>query len=403
MDALKAENRRLQREVAGLRAGDQLVREREQILQVILDSATDVIVTIDARSEIMHINAAVHQVFGYSATELIGQPVTVLMPEELREKHRSGIDRFVRTGKTQPSWSGLRFRGLHRNGRQFPIEISFGVTRRPDGSPRFTGIIRDVSALVSAEERLRRQVADLEHRQRLLSVGEMATGLAHELNQPLLAMCLQADAANRLLDSLPGVDGEHETSSELKTALTGIADQAERASSIIKSVRNLVRRETSQKSSVAVSELLDDVLPICKHYCAQAELQLAVSIPSGLPAVRAESVQIGQVLVNLIQNAVNAMQEKYVDTQQIEVTAKAAGEFIEISVRDYGKGFTNDEAQHLFDSFYTTRADGLGLGLAICHTIIEEHGGQIRASRPTGLGATFSFTLPVAVDPECGG
>ena len=406
VDSLQRENRRLKSELAMLKAADQFVREREKILQIILDSATDVIVTIDQTSEIVHANAATYKVFGYTAGELIGQSVMILMPEAAKERHRTGISRFLRTGQQQQSWQGLRFNGLHRDGREFPIEMSFGALQRPDGSYRFTGIIRDVTALVEAEDSKRRQLGELAHRQRLLSVGEMASGLAHELNQPLLAICLQADVAASLLEktlqqcapssaAAETVSLDRSGASDLQSSLSEIATQAERASRVIRSVRGLIRRDEVRKAPVSIAKIVSDVLPICEHCCDQGRTELVLDVAEDLPPVVAEETLIGQVIANLVQNAVTAMSGAAHPSRRVHVSAReVSNHLVEVSVADTGEGLSPDVIEQLFESFYTTRSEGLGLGLAICRSIIEQHGGHIRAENSPRGGATFTFTLP---------
>jgi two-component system sensor kinase FixL len=405
--ALASENRRLKSELTQLKAADQFVREREQVLQIILDSATDVIVTINEQSEIVHANAAAYQTFGYSAAELTGLPLTILMPEIAKERHHADISTFLRTGTQQRSWQGLRFNGLHRDGHEFPIEMSFGAMRRPDGTYRFTGIIRDITKLAEAEEIKRQQLGELAHRQRLLSVGEMASGLAHELNQPLLAICLQADAAAERLQRMLGANSRHtgpgvcETdeaaTSKLQTSLSEIANQAERASRVIRSVRSLVRREEVPRARVSLAKIATDVLPICEHCCDQGGSQLVVDVSRSLPDVIAEETLIGQVIANLVQNAVTAMKDIPQSNRRVAISADEIGNNqIQVSVSDAGEGLSAEAIDHLFESFYTTRSDGLGLGLAICRSIIETHGGHIRAENVPDGGAVFSFTLPVS-------
>lgn len=406
-ESLVHENRRLKSELTQLKAADQFVREREKILQIILDSATDVIVTINQQSEIVHANAAVHQIFGYSASELIGQPITALMPDVAKERHSAGIACFLRTGKQQRSWQGLRLNGLHRDGHEFPIEMSFGVMQRPDGSYRFTGIIRDVTALVEAEDSKRRQLGELAHRQRLLSVGEMASGLAHELNQPLQAICLQADAAAESIKRLlkPAPDGnaspdvreiDEPTAEGLAESLTEIANQAERASRVIRSVRSLVRREETARTAVSLSRIIANVLPICEHCCEQGNAELLMKIDRDLPEVLAEETLIGQVVANLVQNAVAAMKDTPLSQRRVRISATRIDDrFIEVTISDSGEGFPDSAAGRLFEGFYTTRSEGLGLGLAICRSIVEAHGGRIRAENDSDGGASFTFSLPV--------
>lgn len=406
VDSLERENRRLKSELAMLKAADQFVREREKILQIILDSATDVIVTIDQTSEIVHANTAAYKIFGYTASELTGQSVTILMPEAARERHRAGISQFLRTGQQQQSWQGLRFNGLHRDGHEFPIEMSFGAVRRPDGSFHFTGIIRDVTALVEAEDSKRRQLGELAHRQRLLSVGEMASGLAHELNQPLLAICLQADVAANLLEKTlqqstsssaaeDTISLDRSGAGDLQSSLSEIATQAERASRVIRSVRGLVRRDEVSRTSVPIKKIISDVLPICEHCCDQGRTELVVNVDEDLPPVIAEETLIGQVIANLVQNAVTAMSEAAQSARCVNLSAREiSNNLVEVSVGDTGEGFLPEVIDQLFESFYTTRSEGLGLGLAICRSIVERHGGSIRAENSPSGGAIFTFTLP---------
>ncbi len=404
----------MQCELQRLRTENDFLRQKEQTFHLVFESASDAIVTIDQRGLILHVNGGVQNVFGHSPDELIGESIERLIPEDLRDSHTTGLRRFVRTGQRQRTWSGLRTRGLHHDGHEIPIEVSFGAMRLPDGSYRFTGILRDVTRHVERETSERQQLNDLAHQQRWRAVNEMATGLAHELNQPLQAICLQADAAAQLcIDGLAATASEansHDRSSgfdfatELRNALSEIADQAERASRIIRSVRELVRRKEPRREAVTIASLIDTILPICELYAARAGIELAVRVPATLPQFRVDPVQIEQVLVNLIQNAVEAMEQSINNPRVIEICASTTSQVsqpgdtvtrcLKVSVRDYGVGLPDSTASRVFDSFYTTRPDGVGLGLAICRTIVEDHGGRISAVA-ADPGAEFSFTIPI--------
>jgi len=414
---------RIRREVQRLRGENEFLRQKEQTFHLVFESASDAIVTIDQRGQIQHANAGVRYVFGHSPDDLIGQSIEELIPANLRPSHATGLRRFLRTGQRQRGWSGLRTRGLHRDGREIPIEVSFGAIRLPDGAYRFTGIMRDVTRHVEQETSERQQLNDLAHQQRRRAVNEMATGLAHELNQPLQAICLQADAAAQLCsEDMVSTDGHTATAqngasfnsySELRDALTEIADQAERASRIIRSVRELVRRKEPRRETVSLATLIESVLPICRLYASRAGIELLVAGPVGLPKVRVDPIQIEQVLVNLIQNAVEAMERSLNGPRVIEIRTTIeqpvsetddafAGRCLTVTVRDHGVGLPLAAASRVFDSFYTTRPDGVGLGLAICRTIVEDHGGQIRAVA-ADPGAEFCFTIPVEHDAASAG
>lgn len=387
-----SELRQMQLELKQLRATDRFVREKEQMLRLVFESASDAIVTIDGEGKVLHANAGLTRVFGHKPDDVIGQSVSMLIPDHLREAHATGLKRFVCTGhRTQP-WSGLRLKGLHHDGHEFPVEVSFGSMKLPGGEYRFTGIMRDITQHVEKESSERHQLSDLAHRQRIRSVNEMATGLAHELNQPLLAICLQADAASQLASD--------ESSSELSSALTEIADQAERASRIVRSIRSLVERRKPSREPTSVSALLRTVLPLCEHYAARSRLRLRNQISGELPDVFVDAVQIEQVIANLVQNAVDAMHSPECETDYIDVEARLNSQsesqrMVCISVRDFGSGLPTDSVDQLFDTFFTTKVEGVGLGLAICRTIVEDHGGQITAT-PADPGTVFSFTVPVA-------
>ena len=389
---------RLRREVRRLRAVDQFVRQKEQTLHLIFESASDAIVTIDGDGRILHANAGLARVFGHSPRDVLDQSITMLIPEEHREAHATGLKRFIRTGRRRQEWTGLRLRGLHRDGHEFPVEVSFGAMKLPDGDFRFTGIMRDITRSVERETSEREQLSELARRQRFLSVNEMATGLAHELNQPLQAICLQADAAVASLRTTSG------TSEGLQASLTEIAYQAERASRIVRSVRSMVQHREPTREMTSIETLLKTVLPLCEHYAARIGVRVTTRLSRNLPAVFVEPVQVEQVIVNLVQNAVDAMGSAERDRREIEISAACSAEetvstsrsqMVQVSVLDHGTGLPAGNPERLFDSFVTTKAEGIGLGLAICRTIIDDHGGRIRAESHDD-GTVFSFTLPIS-------
>ena len=479
-----------------------------------VETASDTIVGMDETGTIPFANPATMTIFGYDPTELIGKPLTVLMPEFMRELHETGFRRYMATGQRHLNWQGTELTALRKNGEEFPVEVSFGELTR-DGHKTFTGFIREISKRKQAEEKLRaseRALRELTetipqmlwsaepdgaidycnqrtldytglsaeqvrgagwmrtvHRDdidamsrawtaavssgepfqqefrsmraedhtyrwcisralplrnqsggiikwfgtvvdlhdwkeaqralqttqielarvsRLTTMGELAASIAHEVNQPLTAVTNNGSACLRLLENRnlePDV---------LRRALGEIVADGTRASAIIARIRGFIKKAPAEKTELDVNEVIQEVLALAGHEFRKNQILVECQLANSLPLMRADRVQIQQVLVNLIMNGIEAMTGAINQPRVIGVASRIdeSGNVL-VEVRDSGAGF-GLEADRLFAPFFTTKANGMGMGLPISRSLIEGHGGRLWASPNSPHGAVFSFMLP---------
>ncbi len=366
----------------------ELLEDREARLSAILDTAVDGIITIDEGGIIESVNAATERIFGYAGEELVGNNITMLMPSPYREKHDEYITRYIRTGEPRIIGIGREAEGQHKDGRRFPIDLAVSEVR-VGGSRLFTGLVRDISARRRAEDEARRRSADLAHAARLSTIGELTSGIAHEVNQPLTAVVNFAEACLRMLRS------GNADSQKLENALGQIAVQGQRAGHIIRHLRRLARKGESERVRIDLGHLVRDVLGLFSSELHASGITLDLVLDESGPAVKCDRIQIEQVVLNLVRNAMDALEEGPADGRELTIRTRAnSGETIELTVEDTGGGFGADGSDGIFELFFTTKADGLGMGLSISRTIIEDHGGRLWASPRPGGGAIFHVTLP---------
>lgn len=360
-------------------------------LKALLDAAVDAIVLIDGQGLIQGFNRAAERMFGYRAEEVLGENVSLLMPEPYRHEHDDYIARYRRTGEARIIGIGREVTARLRDGSQIPIELSVGEIADDHGPARFVGFVRDISARRQAEEEAAAHRESLAHMARLGTIAEMGTGIAHEINQPLSAISAYARASQRLLA------GETPDLEAARRALGHIAGQAHRASEILQHLRGMVRRRTSERELVSPEALLDDLKPLAEVDARQYELDIEWRIAPDLPRVRVDPVQIQQVLVNLFHNAAQAMDEQRGDDNRIVIGARPLDAHeLELSVRDHGPGLAESDTDRLMEPFVTSKSDGLGMGLGICRSIVSAHGGVLSLRNAGATGAIAAFTLPVA-------
>jgi two-component system sensor histidine kinase TtrS len=250
---------------------------------------------------------------------------------------------------------------------------------------------RDVTERRRAEEQARRHLDQLAHVTRLSSMGEMASAIAHELNQPLTAIVNYSRACIRLLRS------GRATADEILGSMDQAAAQAERASEIIRHLRAFVRKDEAQLAPVEINYLVNEVVRLVRPDARQSAVAIVTDLADGLPPVLVDNIQIQQVLVNLVRNAVEAIASGDADRREVRVaTRRAPDGAVEVAVEDTGPGFDDATAEKLFDAFYTTKPQGMGIGLAISRSIVEAHRGRIWASGEPGRGARFCVALPAA-------
>ena len=366
-------------------------RYSDERYRVVVETASDAIISMDDNGTIQFTNPATERIFGHKSQDLIGKPLTILMPESLRGAHEYGFKRYLTTGERHLNWQGIELTAVRKNGQKFPVEVSFGELTK-DGRRLFTGLVRDISERKRAEEAqeaLQMTQIELERVSRLTTMGELAASIAHEVNQPLAAIANNGNACLRLLanDNLqPEV---------LRRALEEIVADTTRASAVIARIRALIKKAPSEKTKVNINEIIHDVMTLTGHEIQQNRLLLEYQLARDLPLVMADRVQLQQVLLNLIMNGIEAMTGAQDNRRLLHVESglNKSGDIL-VTLRDSGRGLES-EADHLFTPFFTTKANGMGMGLPISRTIIEAHGGRLWAEPNLPSGAVFSFTLPL--------
>jgi two-component system sensor kinase FixL len=365
---------------------------REAHVQSILDTVPEAMIVIDERGIIQSFSAAAERLFGYTHKEAIGQNIKMMMPSPYRENHDGYLDRYLSTGERRIIGIGRVVVGERRDGSTFPMELAVGEMK--SSSRRFfTGFIRDLTERQQTETRLQELQSEVIHISRLTAMGEMASTLAHELNQPLSAITNYLKGSKRLLESRTD---EH--SVMVREATEKAAEQALRAGQIIRRLRDFVARGESEYRVEGVSKLVEEACALALVGAKDLGIRVKYEFDRTADLALADRVQVQQVLLNLVRNAMEAMQDS--EKRELTVTVAAApNETIKISVADTGPGLAPGLTEQLFQPFVSTKRNGLGVGLSISRTIVEGHGGRIWAEANPGGGAIFNFTLR-AVTPE---
>ena len=355
-------------------------------LESILATVPDAMIVIDERGNIQSFSSAAERLFGYSAAEVIGKNIKMMMPMPYRANHDGYIDRYLRTGERRIIGIGRVVVGERRGGSTFPMELAVGEMR--SGSQRFfTGFIRDLTERQETETRLQELQSELVHISRLTAMGEMASTLAHELNQPLSAIANYMKGSRRLLES-----SSDERSVMIRDAVDKAAEQAMRAGQIIRRLRDFVARGESERRVESVKRLVEEASALALVGAKDQGVRVRFLLDPTIDLVLADKVQIQQVLLNLIRNAIEAMELS--DNRELVIASSAAeDDLLTISVADTGQGIAAEMITQLFQPFVSTKRQGMGVGLSISRTIIELHGGRIWADSNPGGGTIFRFTL----------
>ncbi|QAU48334.1 sensor protein FixL [Bradyrhizobium guangzhouense] len=368
---------------------EEALRTRETHLRSILHTIPDAMIVIDGRGIMQLFSTAAERLFGWSEQEAIGQNVSILMPEPDRSRHDGYIARYRSTHDPHIIGIGRIVTGKRRDGTTFPMHLSIGEMQS-GGEPYFTGFVRDLTEHQQTQARLHELQSELVHVSRLSAMGEMASALAHELNQPLAAISNYMKGSRRLLAA-----SADPNRTKIESALDRAAEQAVRAGQIIRRLRDFVARGESEKRVESLSKLIEEAGALGLAGAREQNVQLRFSLDQNADLVLADRVQIQQVLVNLFRNALEAMAQS--PRRELVVTNSRIGDdMIEIEVSDTGSGFQDDVIPNLFQTFFTTKETGMGVGLSISRSIIEAHGGRMWAESNASGGATFRFTLPAA-------
>jgi two-component system sensor kinase FixL len=359
-----------------------------QELRALLDAAVDAVIVIDGQGRIETFNRAAQQMFGYREIEMLGRNVNVLMPEPEHSAHDEYLRRYLATGQARIIGIGREVEARRSDGSVFPASLAVGRVAGTE-PPRFVGFIRDISARVTAERAAAQAQERLAHVARLSTMGEMAEGLAHEINQPLAAITTYAQACERLLDK----DGPFDVP-ELRESLHQISRQALRAGEVIRRLRAFVTTHEIRRELIGCNRLLDDIVDLARPDLRAHDVALRIQVQPCLPDVLADAIQLQQVLINLIRNAIDSTLQHGVSPREIVLRAVLVPDGVEISVHDHGPGVAPEALDRLFTPFFTTKPHGTGLGLAISRTIVQAHGGRLSYRERPGGGACFYFTLP---------
>ncbi|KCZ93396.1 sensory box sensor histidine kinase FixL [Hyphomonas johnsonii MHS-2] len=343
-------------------------------------------IVINETGEIVAFSAAAEKLFGYSVAHVTGKNVRMLMTETDRAHHDQYIANYLDTGEEQIIGIGRVVEAKLANGDKIPVELKIGEAKVGD-QRLFTGYIRDVSERQAAEHRISIMQAELYNFSRLSAVGTMASAMAHELTQPLTAVSNYLEAARDLLDT-----PTEEVISMVKEALGAASAQSVRAGQIVRRLRDYVSRGEIDTRPVDIGPLIRDAASLSKLGMEGPLPRIIVRIEADLPMAHADRLQIRQVIVNLVKNAIEATSN--IASPQIWITASRRDELhLQVDVRDNGPGLAEHPDHTPFDPFHSSKPNGMGLGLSICQTIVDAHGGSIWVEANQPCGAAFCFTL----------
>ncbi len=340
---------------------------------------------IDEQGLVEVYNKACERLFGYAANEVLGQNVKMLMPAPYRTEHDRYLQHYRRTGEKRIIGIGREVVGQRKDGSTFPMRLSVGEGYN-EGRRIFVGIVNDLSERRRSEQRITELQHELLHVSRLTDMGQLASALAHELNQPLTAVLNYANASRRMM----AAGGEQ--AARVDEVLQKIAEQAARAGDIIRRLRAFVEKREPNRTIEDMVKTIEEAIALGMVGAADTNVKLHLKIDRQLPRAFIDKIQIQQVVVNLVRNAIEAMENA--PRREIAIAAAVVDGFICVSVSDTGPGLSPEVTERLFQPFVTTKMKGMGMGLSICLAIIEAHGGRLSASTGADGGAQFEFTIP---------
>jgi two-component system sensor histidine kinase TtrS len=364
--------------------------------ELILDSVGDGIYGVDLYGNSTFFNRAAEELTGWNAADVIGKNQHRL----LHHSHADGSPYDFEDCPVYQTFCDNQPRYIsddlfwRKDGTSFPVEYSSTPIKDEEGKTIGSVVVfRDITEQKQAEEDARQHQAELTRVARLSTLGEMASGIAHEINQPLTAISTNAQASIRLLES------NHPDTALCVEVMDRIATQATRAGEVIRQLRRFVRKEPLERSEVDINTLVSAVMVLIRPELRRAHVRLVLDLEPQLSRIAVQPIQIEQVILNLVKNAIEAMDEVPADRRilTIETTLEMAKQ-IRVSVRDTGPGLQLELLDHLFNPFVTSKADGMGLGLSISNGIIQAHGGRLTAHSLLEGGAEFSFFIPFTQD-----
>jgi|SRR5579871_5054132 len=366
--------------------------DADALFRTLIATAVDGIIVIDENATIQIYSAACERLFGYTEAEVVGKNVKMLMPSPYREEHDGYIRNYQSTGVKRIIGIGREVIGQRKNGSTFPMYLSVGEGRLGEQIV-YVGIIHDLTSRNLTARRMQDLQNELLHVSRLSAMGQMTAAIAHELNQPLTAVLNYINAARRTAGGLQDTQGQR-----VLELIDKAAHQTSRAGQIIRQLRDFVEKREAARNIVGMNTVVEEAIALAAIGSADANVKTTLELAAGLPPVLIDKIQVQQVVINLVRNSVEAMQQ----VAKRELTIKTLRDpdgAVEVRISDTGPGLPPQVASRLFHPFVTTKEKGMGIGLSICASIIEAHGGRIWATPREGEGTVFHFCLPAAHIP----
>jgi PAS domain S-box-containing protein len=363
------------------------LRASEMRFRAVVEAVPSAILVVDDRGTIALANAQAEVLFGHTRAELLSMPVDRLVPERSRSAHAGLRTLYAADPQPRAMVAGRELFACRKDGGEFPVEVALSPMATDEGLFVLASVV-DISHRLRLEQATARQRDELAHLSRVAMLGELSGSLAHELNQPLTAILSNAQAAQRFLaQSPPRVD-------QLAEILSDIVKSDHRARSVIQRLRAMLRKEQAQHQTLDVNDVVEESLRLMRSDLLNRDVTVATELADALPEVSGERNQLQQVLLNFMMNGCDAMLGRETDRRLFVRTQRNARGHIEISVTDRGAGIAEADLERIFEPFVTTKTQGLGLGLAICRSIVEAHGGRLWASNNADAGATLHCELP---------
>ena len=363
------------------------LRASEMRFRAVVEAAPSAILLVDDKGSIALANAHAEGLFGHSRAELITMPIDRLVPDRSRGAHAGLRTLYAMDPQTRTMGAGRELFACRKDGSEFPVEVALSPMATDKGLFVLASVV-DISHRRQLELATARQRDELAHLSRVAMLGELSGSLAHELNQPLTAILSNAQAAQRFLaQSPPRVD-------QIDEILSDIVKSDHRARSVIQRLRAMLRKEESQHQPLDLNDMVEESLRLMRSDLLNRGVTLGTELAPALPAVSGDRNQLQQVLLNFLMNACDAMDAQPTERRlQVSTRASAPGH-VEIAVSDRGTGISPAELERIFEPFVTTKAKGMGLGLAICRSIVTAHGGRLWATNNADRGATLHCELP---------
>jgi PAS domain S-box-containing protein len=389
-------------DVSEQKRAEETLRRVERQARSIVDSALDAVVVMDSDGIITDWNKQAEEIFGWTRAEALGRRMSeTIIPAQYRPSHEKGLRHFLKTGEGPVLNRRIEITALRRDGTEFPIELTITPLKSGDAWT-FSSFVRDISERRRAEEKLRESElnlrntqAELAHMARVMTMGELTASIAHEVNQPLAAIVASGDScAAWLASDPPNLD-------KARAAASRMIQAATQASEIVQRLRALYKKTTSVTASVDMNAVIEDTISLMHHETQRNNILLRTELAPSVPSVAGDRVQLQQVILNLAMNGIESVAGLDHEPKRLMIrsTLSNSAELL-VSVEDTGQGIDAEHADRLFAPFFTTKPQGIGMGLPICRSIIEAHGGRLWAAKNEPRGAVFHFILPIKTPTE---